>query len=174
MPLSDVGQRGLARPMRIDVPRPLDLTLPAAGSNVAHPHAPLSVDIDIARPTYDSSVPTASGVAYTLPPGNVDVTWPAYDPASLTVIDITCTPGPPSVNVPRPTTASVRRPMPSMGARQPRSSVPVDVVAPLPGPAPPMRDVGQQGLAGPTSAYDIHYPVHRLCLSILCAGLTGR
>jgi len=34
MPLSDVGQRGLARPMRINMPRPLDLTLSIA-SDVA-------------------------------------------------------------------------------------------------------------------------------------------
>jgi len=62
MPLSDVGQRGLARPMRIDVPRPLDLTLPIASDDPAHPYAPLSVGVDIARSTYDLSVPTASDV----------------------------------------------------------------------------------------------------------------
>jgi len=45
MPSSDVGQRGLARPMRIDVPRPLDLTLPIASDDVAHPYAPLSVGL---------------------------------------------------------------------------------------------------------------------------------
>ena len=43
MPSSDVGQR-----MRVDVPRPLDLTLPTAGDDVAQPYAPLSVDVDIA------------------------------------------------------------------------------------------------------------------------------
>jgi len=80
--MSDVGQRGSARPMRIDVPRPLDLTL-AIASDVAHPYTPLSVDI--ARPTYDLSVPTASNVAYTLPPGNVDVAGPAYGPARLLI-----------------------------------------------------------------------------------------
>jgi len=62
MPLSDVGQRGLARPMRIDVLRPVDLTLPIASDDVAHPYAPLSVDVDMTRPTYDLSLPTASDV----------------------------------------------------------------------------------------------------------------
>jgi len=99
MPMSDVGQRSSARPMRIDVPRRLDLTF-AIASDVAHPYTPLSVDI--ARPTYDLSVPTASNVAYTLPPGNVDVAGPAYGPAPLTDIDVACTPGPSSVDVPRP------------------------------------------------------------------------
>ena len=47
MPSSDVGQRGLANTMRIDVPRPLDLTLLVASSDVEHPYAPLSVDVDI-------------------------------------------------------------------------------------------------------------------------------
>jgi len=132
MPMSDVGQRSSARPMRIDVPRRLDLTF-AIASDVAHPYTPLSVDID--RPTYDLSVPTASNVAYTLPPGNVDVAGPAYGPAPLTDIDVACTPGPSSVDVPRPAGASVHRPMPPMGVRQPKSSVPVDIVASLPGPA---------------------------------------
>jgi len=57
MPLSDVGQRGLARPMRINMPRPLDLTLPIA-----------------------------SDVAYTLPSSDVDVAGPTYGPATLTGI----------------------------------------------------------------------------------------
>ena len=151
MPSSDVGQRGLARPMRIDVPRPLDLTLPIA-SDVAHLYAPLSVDI--ARPTCDLSVPTASNVVYTLPPGNVDVAGPTYGPAPLTVIDVACTPGPSSVDG-----ASVRRPMPPMGVRQPKSSVPVDVVASSPGLAPPTHDVvGQPALGRPTSIDVTRYP----------------
>jgi len=142
MPSSDVGQQGLARPMRIDVPRPLDLTLPIASDDVA----PLSV----ARP---------SDVAYTLPPGNVDVAGPACGPAPLTVIDVACTPGPSSVNAPRPAGVNVHRPMPPMGVRQPKSSVPVDVVASLPGPAPPTRDVvGQPGLGRPTSVDVTRYP----------------
>jgi len=91
MPLSDVGQRGLA------------------------------------RPTYDLSVPTAIDVAYTLSSGNIDA------------IDIACTPGPSSVDVPRPTDASVHRPMPVVGVRPPKSSVPVDVIGPSSGPAPHMR-----------------------------------
>jgi len=78
MPSSDVGQR-----MRVDVSRPLDLTLPIASGDVAHPCAPLSVDVDIARSTL-----TTSDVAYTRPPGNVDVAGSAYDPAPFTVIDI--------------------------------------------------------------------------------------
>ena len=84
MPLSDVGQRGLDRLMRVDVPRPLDLTLPIASDDVAQPYAPLSVDVDITRPTYDLFVSTASDVAYTLSSGNIDV------------IDIACTSGPSS------------------------------------------------------------------------------
>jgi len=93
-------------------------------------------------------VPTASDVAYTLPPGNVDVAGPAYDPAPLTVIDIAGTPGPSSVKVPRHTDASVHRPMPPMGVRPPKSSVPVDVVASLSDPAPPMRR--DDAVGGPT------------------------
>jgi len=72
-------------------------------------------------------VPTASDVAYTLSSGNIDA------------IDIACTPGPSSVDVPRPTDASVHRPMPVVGVRPPKSSVPVDVIGPLSGPAPHMR-----------------------------------
>jgi len=144
IPLTDVGQRGLGRPMRIDVPRPLDLTLPVASGDVVHPCASLPVDVDIGRPAYDSSVPTASGVAYRLPPGNVDV------------IDVACAPNPSSVDVPRPTSASVYRPMPPMGTRQLKSSVPIDVVASLPCPPPLTRDVGLQGLGRPTSG-DVAY-----------------
>jgi len=49
MPSSDVGQRGLARPMHVDVPRPLDLTFPIA-SDVAHPYASSSGDVDVVGP----------------------------------------------------------------------------------------------------------------------------
>ena len=101
-------------------------------------------------------MPTASDVAYTLPPGNVDVAGPAYDPASLTVIDIAVTPGPSSVKVPRHTDASVHRPMPPMGVRPPKSSVPVDVVASLSDPAPPMRR--DDAVGRPTSVDVAHYP----------------
>jgi len=94
------------RPTIVGVPRPLDLTLS-----------------------------TASGDVYALPPGNVDVAGPAYDPPSLTVLDIACAPSHSSVVAPRPTGVCVYRPMPPMGMRQPKSSVPVDVVAPLSGPA---------------------------------------
>ena len=145
--------------MRADVSRPLDLTLPIASNDVAHPYAPLSVDVDITGPAYDLSVPTASDVAYTLPPGNVDVAGPAYEPAPLTVIDIACTPGPSSVDVPGPIDASVHRPMPPMGVRPPKSSVPIDVVKPSSGPAPPTRDVvGQPDLGRPTSVDVTSYP----------------
>jgi len=36
--------------MRVDVPRPLDLTLPTVGDDVVQLYAPLSVGVDIARP----------------------------------------------------------------------------------------------------------------------------
>ena len=49
MPSSDVGQRGLARPMHVDVPRPLDLTFPIA-SDVAHQYASSSGDVDVVGP----------------------------------------------------------------------------------------------------------------------------
>jgi len=127
--------------MRTDVPRPL-----VASGDVAHPYAPLSVDVDITRPTYDLSVPTAS--EYTLSSGNIDV------------IDMACTPGPSSVDVPRPTVANVHRSMSAVGVRPPKSSVLVDVVASLPGPAPPMRvdNMGQQRLGRPTSVDVAIYP----------------
>ena len=86
MPMNDVGQR-----MRVDVPRPLDLTLLTAGDDVVQLYAPWS---------------TASDV----PPGNVDVAGSAYDPASLTVLDIACEPGTSSIVAPMPTAASVHRP----------------------------------------------------------------
>jgi len=107
--------------MRVDVSRPLDLTLPNASDDVL--------------------------------PGNVDVAGPAYDPASLTVLDIACAPNPSSVVAPRPAAASVHRPMSAVGVRPPKASVPIDVVAPLSGPAPPTRVdiVGQQRLGRPTS-----------------------
>ena len=59
MPSSDVGQR-----MRVDVSRPLDLTLPTAGDDVQL-YAPWSTASD------------------DVPPGNVDVAGSAYDPARL-------------------------------------------------------------------------------------------
>jgi len=98
MPLSDVGQRSLARPMHVDVPRPLDLTLPIA-SDVVY--------------------------LYALPPGDFDVAGPAYGPAPLTVVDAVRPSGPPSADVPRPTGVDVRRPMTPMGVRQSKSSVSV-------------------------------------------------
>jgi len=136
IPSSDVDQR-----MRVGVPRPLDLTLPIAGDDVAQPYAPLSVGVDIAGP-----MSTASDVEYTLPPGNVDVAGPTYDPASLTVLDIACAPSPSSVVAPMPAVASVHKSMSVVGVRPPKSSVPIDVVEPSSGPAPPTRidDMGQQ------------------------------
>jgi len=136
MPLSDVGQR-----MRVDVSRPLDLTLPIAGDDVAQPYAPLSVGVDIARP-----MSIASDVEYTLPPGNVNVAGSAYDPASLTVLDIACAPSTSSVVAPRSIDASVHRPISTVGVRPPKSSVPIDVVELSSGPAPLMRvdDMDQQ------------------------------
>ena len=150
MPLSDVGQR-----MRVDVPRQLDLTLPIAGDDVAQPYAPLSVSVDIA-----GRMSTAGDVEYTLPPGNVDVAGPAYDPASLTVLDFACAPSPSLVVAPRPTAASVHRPMFAVGVRPPKSSVSVDVVESSSGPAPLMcvDDMGQQRLGRPTSVDVASYP----------------
>jgi len=150
MPSSDVGQR-----MRVDVPRPLDLTLPTSGDDVAQPYAPLSVDVDIARP-----MSTASDVEYMLPPGNVNVAGPAYDPTSLTVLDIACAPSTSSIVAPRSTAASVYRPMSAVGVRPPKSSVPIDVVEPSSGPAPLMRvdDMSQQRLGRPTSVDVASYP----------------
>jgi len=47
-----------------------------------------------------------------------------------------------------------------MGVRQPKSSVPIDVVESLPGPAPPTRVdvVGRQGLGAPTPVDVVRYP----------------
>ena len=142
--------------VRSDAPMPLN-------DNVAQPYkrAYGMTSLGI-RPTIvgvprslDLTLPAASD---DVPPGNVDVAGPAYDPASLTVHDIACAPSPSSVVAPRPTGVGVHRPMPPMGMRQPKSSVPVDVVAPLSGPAPLMTDVGMQGLGGPTSVDDMPYP----------------
>jgi len=46
--ISSIGQRGLARPTYVDVPRPLELTSSSV-VDVAHPYAPPSVDVN--RPT---------------------------------------------------------------------------------------------------------------------------
>jgi len=50
--------------------------------------------------------------------------------------------------------------MPAVGVRPPKSSVPVDVVGPLSGPAPHTRVdvVGQQRLGRPTLVDVAHYP----------------
>ena len=140
MPSSDVGQR-----VRVDVSRPLDLTLPTVGDDVVQLYAPMS---------------TAGDVEYTLPPGNVDVAGPAYDPASLTVLDIACEPSTSSVVAPRPAAASVHRPMSAVGVRPPKSSVSVDVVESSSRPAPLMHadDRGQQRLDRPTSIDVASYP----------------
>jgi len=116
--------------MRVDVSRPLDLTLPIASDDVVQLYAPWSTASD------------------DVPPGNVDVAGPTYDPASLTVPDFACAPSPLSIVAPRSTAASVHRPMSAVGVRPPKSSVPVDVVEPSSGPAPPTRvdDMGQQRL----------------------------
>jgi len=95
-----------------------------------------------------------------VPPGNVDVAGSAYDPASLTVLDIACEPSTSSIVAPRPTAASVHRPMSAVGVRPPKSSVPIDVVESSSGPAPLMRvdDMGQQRLGRPTSVDVASYP----------------
>jgi len=145
------------RPTLVGVPSQPGLALPSV-TDVASSHTRVRSDTPmplsdvgqrgLARPTYDLSVPTASDVAYTLSSGNVDV------------IDIACTPGPSSVDVPRPASVSVHRPMPAVGVRPPKSSVPVDVVGPLYDPAPPTRVdiVGQQRLGRPLSVNVAHYP----------------
>ena len=117
--VSGIGHRGLARPVNVDVPRSPDLTLPIA-SDVAHPYAPPSVDVDVARPAYDTSVSTVVGHPY----------------------------APPSVDVPRLSSVDVRRPMPYMGVRQPRSMMNADADEPSTGSARPMRvgDEGRQGV----------------------------
>ena len=88
-----------------------------------------------------------------VPPGNVDVAGSAYDPASLTVLDIACESSTSSVVAPRSIDASVHRPMSAVGVRPPKSSVPIDVVESSAGPAPLTRvdDMGQQRLGRPTS-----------------------
>jgi len=145
------------RPTLVGVPSQPGLALPSV-TDVAFSHTRVRSDTPmplsdvgqhgLARPTYDLSVPTANDVAYTLSSGNIDA------------IDIAYTPGPSSVDVPRPTDASVHRPMPAVGVRPPKSSVPVDVVGPSSGPAPHMcvDVVGQQRLGRPTSVDVAHYP----------------
>jgi len=137
MPSSDVGQR-----MRVDVPRPLDLTLPVASDDVVQLYAPMSTASD------------------DVPPGNVDVPGSAYDPASLTVLDFACEPSTSSIVAPRSTAASVHKSMSAVGVRPPKSSVPIDVVEASSGPAPLMRvdDRGQQRLGRPTSVDVASYP----------------
>jgi len=128
--------------MRVDVPRPLDLTLPTVGDDVVQLYAPWSTASDDVLP------------------GNVDVAGPAYDPASLTVLDIACASSASWVVVPRPAAASVHKPMSAVGVRPPKSSVPIDVVEPSSGPAPLMRvdNMGQQCLGRSTSVDVASYP----------------
>ena len=103
------------------------------------------------------ALPSVINVArpYASSPCTVDVVRPMS-----TVIDTARPPGPSSVNEPRPVGNDDRRPMPPMGVRQPKSSVPIDVVESLPGPAPPTRVdvVGRQGLGAPTPVDVVRYP----------------
>ena len=69
--VSDIGQCGLARPMYVDVPRPLNLTSSSA-VDVAHPYAPPSVDVDVARPAYGLTLPLVD-----VGPSSVDVPRPS-------------------------------------------------------------------------------------------------
>ena len=49
--------------MYVDVPRSLDLTSSSA-VDVAHPYAPPSVDVDVARPAYGLTLPLSSMLAH--------------------------------------------------------------------------------------------------------------
>ena len=130
---SDVGQRGLTRAVHVDMPRPLDLTLPIA-NDVAYP--------------------------YTLSSGNVDVVKPAYGPTLLIAVEGARPYTPLSVNVPRPSSVDVRRPMPYMGVHQPRSMINVDVDEPSFGSTRPMRvgDEGRQSVGRSTSVDVVRQP----------------
>jgi len=108
------------RPTIVSVPCQPGLALPSVTDVVSsrtrvHSDTPIPLrDVgqrDLPMLTYDLSVPTASTLS-----GNIDA------------IDIACTPGPSSADVPRPTGVSIHRSVPAVGVRPPKSSVPVDVV----------------------------------------------
>ena len=106
------------------------------------PGLALPTVIDVAPPCASSS-------------GTVDVVR-----SVSTVIDVARPPGPLSVDEPRPVGDDVRRPMPLMGVRQSKSSVPIDVVKSPSGSTQPMRVdiVDQQGLGTPASVDNVRYP----------------
>jgi len=112
--------------MHVDVPRPHDLTLPIA-SDDAYPYASSS--------------------------GDVDVVEPAYGPTLSTAVEGARPYASPSVNVPRPSSVHVRRPMPYLGMRQPRSMMDAEADEPSVGWTRSMRvgDKGRQGVGSPTS-----------------------
>ena len=133
--------RGPALPTVVDVPRPHGLT-PSSVDDVARLSA---VDFDVATPAYGQTLPTVAEVARPSGPPSVDVdvARPVYRPTLLIVVDV----GPSSVGVPRLSSVDVRRPMPYVGMRQPRSMMSADADEPSAGSTRPVR-VGEQGRQG--------------------------
>ena len=147
----------VAQPRLVDVwtdvdpaclPRTAVALVSAPSAVVAHP---ARVDVAYAR-AYGM---TSSGIRPTI------VGVPCQPGLALpTVIDVARPPGPLLVDEPRPVGDDVRRPMPLMGERQSKSSVPVDVVKSPSGSTQPTRVdiVGQQGLGTPASVDNVRYP----------------
>jgi len=144
-----------AQPRLVDVWTDVDPACLPRSASVSAPSAvvahPTRLDVAYAR-AYGM---TSSGIRPTI------VGVPCQPGLALpSVIGVARPPGPSSVDEPRPAGDDVRRPMPPMGVRQPKSSVPIDVVESLSGSTQPTRVdiVGQQGLGTPASVDNVRYP----------------
>ena len=115
--------RGPALPTVVDVPRPLGL-VPSSVDDVARTSV---VDVDVAGPAYESTLSIAPEGVHPY--------------------------APPLVDAPRPSSVDVRRPMPYVGMRQPRSRRNADTDEPTVGLTRSMHvgDRGRQGVGRSTS-----------------------
>jgi len=141
--------RGPALPTIVDVPRPLGL-VPLSVDDVVRTSV---VDVDVARPSYGLAPPYVADVVR--PPGSssVDVVGSAYELTSSVAPEGVHPYASPSVDAPRPSSVDVRRPMPYVGMRQPRSMRNADADEPTVGLTRSMRvgDRGRQSVGRSTS-----------------------
>jgi len=153
--------RGPALRTVVDVPRALGLT-PSSVDDVARTSV---VNVDVARPAYGLALPTVAEVARPPSPSSVDVVGPAYEGVHPYA--------PPSVDAPRRSSVDVRRPMPYVGMRQPRSIKDADADADADADEPSVgltrsmcvRDRDRQGVGRSTSVDVVRQP-HSSLMSV--------
>jgi len=148
--------RGPALPTVVDVPRPLGL-MPSSVDDVVRTSA---VSVDVARPAYGLALPYVAEVARPPGPSSVDVVGPAYESTLSIAYEGVHLYTPPPVDVPRPSSVDVRRPMPYVGMRQPRSMRNADADKPMVGLTRSVRvgDRGRQGVGRSTSVDIVRQP----------------